>query len=253
LWQAAPLTGPGVPGAVLIEEHGFVGTRMQTIEKVMAAGYGSNGAFTDVVQLSIDPLYRPATLFFTPVYSISPNPSIIGLTGMNFEWDTLFLNALPDNLPRFDCVLSTKTTTATIAVDHGTVTIVGQGDFHESAMTSYGKQVVLDDVARTAMAASGYTITIYPSSNYYKQYITQFPVNLGIGVGVAIFIACCMLYTVVFLYVQIQKDREKSLRDLLESKKQHVRYMSHELRTPLNAATLGWYCPIITLATLSLL
>ena len=241
LWQASPLTGPGVPGAVFIEEHQFVGTRMQTIEKVMAAGYGSNGAFTDVVQLSIDPLYRPATLFFTPVYSISPNPSIIGLTGMNFEWDTLFLNALPGNLQRFDCVLSTKTTIATIAVDHGTVTIVGPQDFHESAMTTYGKQVILDDIASTAMAASGYTITVYPSSAFYKQYITQFPVNLGIGVGVAIFVVFCMLYTVVLLSVQIQNDREKSLRDLLESKKQHVRYMSHELRTPLNAATLGLF------------
>ena len=245
LWQASPLTGPGVPGAVLIEEHGFVGTRMQTIEHVMSSGYGSNGAFTDVVQLSIDPLYRPATLFFTPVYSISPNPSVIGLTGMNFEWDTLFLNALPDNLPRFDCVLSTKTTTATFAVDHGTVTIVGKGDFHESAMTVYGKQVVFDAISSTTLSASGYTITVYPSSAFYKQYITQFPVNLGIGVGVAIFVVLCMLYTVVLLYGQIQKDRLKSLRDLLESKKQHVRYMSHELRTPLNAATLGLFPPIL--------
>ena len=239
LWQASPLTGPGVPGAVFIEEHGFVGTRMQTIEKVLAAGYGSNGIFTDVVQLSIDPLYRPASLFFVPVYSISPNPKVIGLVGMNFEWDTVFLNALPSNIERLDCVLSTKTTTATIAVDHGTVTIVGKGDLHESTYTAYGNQVAFDAATSTALSASGYTITVYPSSAFYNQYVTQFPVKLGIGVGVSVFVVFCMLYAVILLYLQLQKDRETSLRDLLEAKKQHVRYMSHELRTPLNAATLG--------------
>ena len=50
-WQRAPLATTS--SSVFLENHETVGTRMQTIEKVLAAGRGgSAGAFTDNTQLS---------------------------------------------------------------------------------------------------------------------------------------------------------------------------------------------------------
>ena len=236
-WQVAPLVNG--PAPLFFEPHATIGTRMQTIEKVLAAGYGSRGAFTDIIQTGLDPYPRPSTNYYQAVYSLSPTPRVLGITSFLLSWDTLLKNALPDNLQRVDCVLSTSTTTFTMAVEQGKVTILGKGDFHDPAMTSYGQAVVMDVRQNNPLSASDFTIRVYPSSAFYNQYVTQFPIQLGVGVAVAVFVFLSMMFAVAVLFRQIQKEKEGALRALLEAKKSYVRYISHELRTPLNAATLG--------------
>ena len=127
----------------------------------------------------LDAVYRPSNNLYSSVYSISPNPTVIGMVTVTISWDLLLSNALPNNLQRIDCVVSTKTTTFTLAVDHGIVSVVGKGDLHESSMTVFGQNIVIDFSQESPLSASDFTITIYPSSAFYNQYITQVPVQLG--------------------------------------------------------------------------
>ena len=130
--------------------------------------------------LSIDgPVYRPSNHFYSAVYTLSSNPTLLGLVCVTISWDLLLANALPNKLPRIDCVVSTKTTTFTLSVDHGMVSIVGKGDLHDSSMITYGQTTVIDLSQQSPLSASDFTITIYPSSTFYNQYITPVPTQLG--------------------------------------------------------------------------
>ena len=241
IWQAAPLINNS--GVMFLDVHQFVGTRMKTIEKVLAAGYGSDGGFTDLIQLVQDNYFRPSTILFAPVYSISPTPTLLGLTNIVFSWDELLLNALPTSLKRVDMVLTTKTTTFTLAVDQGKVTIVGQGDLHDPSMSLYGQAIVLDYSVYSLSSATDFRITVYPSSDFYNQYITKYPFNLSIGAAIICFAFVSILYFVIqatkTYQAAIRSEKENTLVALLDAKKSYVRYISHEMRTPLNAATLG--------------
>ena len=201
---------------MLVEQHQYAGTRFQTVEKILKAGYGSGGGFTDIIQIGLDgDTYRPSTNFHAAVYSLSPNPKVIGLSNLQFSWDIMLNNTLPDDVFRVDCVLSTATTTATIAIDQGKVTIVGRGDFHDAAMTPYGQAIVLDVTINNPLSASDYTITIFPSTALYNQYVTQLPLNLGVGTAVAVF---CLL-NALYLARRYNDLREKRLR--LEKERLH--------------------------------
>lgn len=95
------------------------------------------------------------------------------------SWDLLLENSLPANLARIDCVVVTKTATFTMAVDEVKVIIVGPGDLHESSMTPYGQNVVVDLSQDSPLSASDFKITIYPSTTFFNQYNTAQPMQLG--------------------------------------------------------------------------
>ena len=99
--------------------------------------------------------------------------SLIGLFAGVFSWDTLFQSSLPDYMPRIDCVLQSATVTYTIAIDGGTVSIVGKADLHNNAYTAFGQSFTPDTSAYSTTAVTTFTITMYPSSEFYNKYITQ--------------------------------------------------------------------------------
>ena len=207
IWQINPLTGNA--GAVLLELHQFVGTRFRTIEKLLEAGYGGGAAFTDVIQLIGDASFRPSTAFFSGVYSIGPTPSLLGIAALTFSFDQVFANALPDNLQRLDIVITSKTMTFTISVDQGIVKVVGQGDFHDTAMNSYGQALPLNIKQNSPLSATDFTMVVYPSTAFYNAYVNQLPVSLGIAVGIISFFICCSVYaTVVYVVRRAQRMQE---------------------------------------------
>ena len=122
--------------------------------------------------------YRPSTNFYASVYSKSSTPKLLGLVNLVLTWDLLLENALPNNLQRIDVVVSSKSTIFTMAIDHGTVSVVGEGDFHESSMTSYGQNIFIGVSQQNTLSASDFTITIYPSRSFYIQYVTSLPLQL---------------------------------------------------------------------------
>ena len=115
------------------------------------------------------------------------------------------------------------------------------GELFVSQFSHYG--------IRLAHSLGYYTITIYPTIELYRYYVTDTPRNICI---IVVFIIA-FTATVVFVYGFLTKKREDSLKELavqsfaeaksrdavLLAKKVYVRYMSHEMRTPLNTMHLG--------------
>ena len=243
IWQIAPLNGNA--GAMFLEPHQFVGTRFHTIEKLLNAGYGGGAAFTDVVQLVIDPSFRPSTTFFAGVYSIAPKPVLLGLTSLALSFDQVFDNVLSDNLQRLDIVITSTTMTFTLAVEQGAVKVIGQGDLHESTMTSYGQALSLNLIQNSPLSATDFSIMVYPSTMFYNQYITQIPINLAVSVGIFSFFVLCSTYSLIMYVVRRQKrmreDEQFLLRSqeaaqrvidrskLAEAEKQREQYLKKEL------------------------
>ena len=119
--------------------------------------------------------------------------------------------------------------------------LINLGDLFDSryAYLSVILPVDLDD----------YTITVYPTSELYRYYVTDTPRNICI---IVVFIIATTAL-VVSLYIYLMKKWEdvlkerikhsyveaKSRKDVLLAKRGYVRYMSHEMRTPLNIMHLG--------------
>ena len=101
-------------------------------------------------------------------------------------------------------------------MDQGIVSIVGKGDLHESSMTAYGKKTVIDLSQQSPLSASDFTIIIYPSSAFYNHYITLLPIQLGIGLAVAVFIVLSTLY-VVRTYSTKQQEKIRGEKRALKA------------------------------------
>ena len=284
-WQVAPLGTSS--SAIFLDAHAFLGTRHDTIEKILAGivgvsscltsqcirrslvclflpfsatlyptsypffyppftlsfpctppcypcfatagSAGIGGAFTNIVQLSTDSTYRPSTNLYLPVYSTSVSatpPILYGLVDIILSWDLLMSNVLPNNLPRLDCVVTTKSSTFTLSIDHGTVNVVGPTDLHDSTMTTYGQNIVIDLINQSPLSASDFTITVYPSTAFYNQYITQGPIQISISLAVAVFVFFCVINISVTYYTQ-QREKIRQENERLE-KSQEEAQRAHE-------------------------
>ena len=245
IWQLAPETNNSA--AVMYDPHSDGGTRMEAIDQVVAT---LQGASTDIVQLVFDKgAYRPSTILYFPVTDINDSEKgMMGLFGIAFTWDEILRNVLPSYINRIDCVIRTKTTSFTIALDNGQVYIVGQGDLHDNVFDKYAKPVELGTFEfRTDLGA--YSIILYPTEALYATYITSYPQNVCVG-AVVIIVFTALVFTLYVYLVNIRQAkleevatrsfvREASRDAVLQSKKIYVRYISHEMRTPLNVAFLG--------------
>ena len=244
IWQVSPLKMNAV--AVMFDPHAKLGTRMLAIDRALST---MQGASTDIVQLVIDSgKYRPSTILYFPVASSGSIPETIGLIGMAFTWDEIFAHVLPSYLNRLDCVVTTETTSFTLALVNGAVIIIGTGDLHDPKFDEYAT-VISEGLSDSSSSLAGYTITLYPTKDLYGTYITSYPQNVCIGaVTIIVFTALVFtlyVYLVTIRQAQLEEVATRSLvmnssRDaVLQSKKIYVRYISHEMRTPLNVAFLG--------------
>ena len=111
----------------------------------------------------------------------------------------------------------------------------GYDDFHEAKYQRFLQfiRVTPDDLFMPN--SPSYTLELYPSDEFYDTYRTSNPVAASIGAVVG------MIFTsVLFLLYDFLVRRDINYkRELLDAKRQFVRFVSHEVRTPLNAVYMG--------------
>ena len=99
-------------------------------------------------------------------------------------------HSLPSFISGIDVVLSTHSKTYTLSLNHGTVTIVGMGDLHDSKFDSYAQvsniQLLSKDAGSTE--ATQYTITVYPTTRLVDDYLSDTPKNSTILI---VSVICC--------------------------------------------------------------
>jgi len=161
----------------------------------------------------------------------------------------VFQQALPSFMSGIDLVLSSPTQTFTLRLADGAVTIVGKGDLHDTSHDA-DKRVISNSVKRLIPGAiTDYTITVYPTKDFYNSYVTNLPLIVSLTEVGAVIIT--LLLVLLYMYGVSKRDAamihaiESSLvmadyaKEELEIKKNFVRYISHEIRTPLNTVKMG--------------
>jgi hypothetical protein len=196
---------------VMFDPHAAVGSRQEVIDKGIAL---KKGGFTDFVQLIQDaPKVRPSTILYAPILGITADSPIIGYFGGVFSWDTMLTTALPSYIRGLNLVIATGTTSFTLSLGKGVVTVLGKGDLHESEFSKYGRHIT-DDLSLVTSAANvaEYTFTVYPTQELYLTYVTNIPTT-------ACAVVVCLIVLIVIVlasYDYLIKSREKTLLDAAE-------------------------------------
>jgi signal transduction histidine kinase/CheY-like chemotaxis protein len=117
----------------------------------------------------------------------------------------------------------------------------GEGDSHDRRHDEQGVTAVLvsSDPEETKLPLNNstytYTLSIYPNQKLYDSYSTSNPQTACITAVFAI-VLTSLLFVLYDFFVHRDISKKKNL---LEAKRQFVRFVSHEVRTPLNSVCMG--------------
>jgi hypothetical protein len=111
----------------------------------------------------------------------------------------------------------------------------GVGDRHDRSYDAYMHSVSLSEDVMFLAGPVPYTISIHPHTLFFKSYSTNNP-------RLATFGAVCIIIFTSFLFIMYDycvRQEIYSKEELLQAKRQFMRYVSHEVRTPLNSVSMG--------------
>ena len=112
-----------------------------------------------------------------------------------------------------------------------------EGDHHNPKYTDHGQHANLID--KSTMLVNNFTetftLSIYPNEELFETYSTKNPMLATIGAVVAILLTSLMF----ILYDYCVRRDISDKKNLLDAKRQFVRFVSHEVRTPLNSVCMG--------------
>jgi signal transduction histidine kinase len=106
---------------------------------------------------------------------------------------------------------------------------------HDTQFTKYGRHLTLTGTALSGVSSLRYDLTVYPEEAFFEDNRTSNPTFAGIG-AVMIVLATAFLF---FLYDYFVRREFGAKRQLLQAKRDFMRFVSHEVRTPLNAVCMG--------------
>jgi signal transduction histidine kinase len=141
----------------------------------------------------------------------------------------------PKDVQGIDCVFHTEDEYYTYEIVDGSAQYKGKGDLHDTDYDQYELTARLLDPLTMAQGSAVYFTSCYPNPDFAKHYTTQKPLWLSLG---AVFIIV-FVSGLFFTYDTCVRKEFDDKKDLLEAKRQFVRFVSHEVRTPLNSVSMG--------------
>ena len=105
----------------------------------------------------------------------------------------------------------------------------GRGDLHDVEYGKYRHEITLTGDGFFGVTSTTYTLTIYPTSEFFDSYSTKNPLTATIGAVVIV----CAVSLLFFLYDYFVRDEFNQKQAILEAKRAFMRFVSHEVRTPL--------------------
>ena len=198
----------------------------------------------DIEQYKEDPLtfmsYPVFTSFETPA---SGKREVGGILATLIYWRLYFTNILNDNVGSIICVITNRPFNQTFAykIDGKDATYLGLGDPHDP---KYDSMAVTENVNSYVRSKSGpetrsyttvplhetygqYIISIYPTSDFENDYITDNPIIYALIVG-----GVFLVTSTVFAYML---SRALTRDAQVETERNMTAYFAHELRNPLGA------------------
>jgi signal transduction histidine kinase len=111
----------------------------------------------------------------------------------------------------------------------------GEGDLHDKRYDRFRHTEALIEKELYTETSPTYILHVYPNGELYEVYQTGNAVTASVGAVCAILITSL----VFFLYDFFVRREFNAKKELLEAKRQFMRFVSHEVRTPLNSVCLG--------------
>jgi signal transduction histidine kinase/CheY-like chemotaxis protein len=155
--------------------------------------------------------------------------------------DTLLENMFPSQVTGINAVFETDTRTITYKIIDGKAVLLGEGRLIHQNFEDRQRQIQLAEPVELFSTDDGSNVTktlilsLVPNDEFYQIYHTTGPTIA------AIVVVCSILLTILvfFLYDFYVRREFNAKRELLEARRQFMRFVSHEVRTPLNAVSMG--------------
>lgn len=155
--------------------------------------------------------------------------------------DNLLENMFPPQVTGINAIFETDTRTITFNIVNGHAILVGEGRSIDERYLYQQRQVQLADPIEFFSTDDGSNVTktllfsLVPNDEFYQIYRSPGPAIA------AVVVVCSILLTIlVFLLYDFYVRREfNAKKELLEARRQFMRFVSHEVRTPLNAVSMG--------------
>jgi signal transduction histidine kinase/CheY-like chemotaxis protein len=160
---------------------------------------------------------------------------VVGYIPTVILMDEMLENVFGDEVSGIDAVFETETKAVTFTVIHGVGHLVGDGDLHDRSYDSKKEWVVLTNEHDFNEGSPTFRLSLYPNGGFRDAYHTRNPRRGAIGS------VCIIIFTSLFffLYDSCVRREFNSSRELLQARRQFMRFVSHEVRTPLNSVCMG--------------
>lgn len=160
---------------------------------------------------------------------------IVGYIPVLFLVDELLQNVFSDEISGIDAVFKTADRPVTFTIVNGQAELVGEGDFHNSKYDKYAQTIELVDRSLYTDDSPIFWFTLVPNDAFYGVYETNNPIVATI-VAVCIILATSLFFV---LYDFCVRREFHAKRELMEARRQFMRFVSHEVRSPLNSCSMG--------------
>ncbi len=141
----------------------------------------------------------------------------------------------PKDISGIQCVFHTEDEFYTYDIENGSGVYIGEGDLHDPKYDEFKTEAILLDPDTMAAGSAKYTTTCYPTDVFVDSYKTMKPLAISLSAVAIIFFVSALF----FIYDSCVRHEFDEKKELLEAKRQFVRFVSHEVRTPLNSVSMG--------------
>ena len=111
----------------------------------------------------------------------------------------------------------------------------GPGDLHQAKYDDLRESTQITGTDLYTDTSPHYTLSLYPNEDMFEAYYTKNPRIATFGV-----VGIVLVMSLVFFFYDFCVRREfHEKEDLLQAKRNFMRWVSHEVRTPLNSVCMG--------------
>jgi signal transduction histidine kinase len=162
-------------------------------------------------------------------------PQLTGILASSIIWDEVLLDVFTSEVSGIDCVLKTETQIYTYYIENGVARLKGEGDLHHAQWNDYRQQIQLTGAGLYSETSATYTLTLYPTDEFFEVYRTNNPAIAAFAAAM-----CIGMTSFFFIWYDFYVRKEfNAKKELLKAKRKFVNFVSHEVRTPLNSVCMG--------------
>eukprot|EP00977_Amphora_coffeiformis_P008723 scaffold1982_cov93-Amphora_coffeaeformis.AAC.45 len=168
---------------------------------------------TDMLELQIRP--GPAGLLFNPVFPASDPTQLVAFATTSIHWQEVLEAVVPDYVSGLSCVVTTATSSYTYEIRNGYPELVGFGDQHTLQFEDMGRSVILNNIETGTATSAVYTLSVYPTDDFFKPFQSNSPMAVSLGFAGAIML-CALLFIGYDFLVRREANERKTIVDHLK-------------------------------------